>query len=73
MQYMLALIKKFFDEEYFIERMNELEGFGDQTLLYDYIYKLNKSQLKEFLVCLIREKHERGWFLSSCSSSHKIA
>ena len=65
----LALVKKSFDRAYFIECMNAVDVVGDKTLLNDYIYKLNKRQLKNFLVALNQGKHEKGLFFSTHSAS----
>ena len=66
---MLALIKKFFDEEYFKDCMNVPQVTEDKALLKEYIYKLDKESLKGFLVALINGKHDKGLFLSAHSST----
>ena len=65
----LALVKKSFDRAYFSEWMNAVDVVGDKTLLNDYIYKLNKRRLKNFLVALNQGKHEKGLFFSTHSAS----
>ena len=65
---LLNLIKDSFDREYFEDCMRAPNTKGDKSLLKEYIYKLDKEQLKMFLVVLVDGKYEKGLFLSTQSS-----
>ena len=65
----LDIIKDSFDREYFEDCMRAPNTMGDKSLLKEYIYKLDKEQLKTFLLALVDGKREKGLFLSAQSST----
>lgn len=65
---MTNLVKKHFDKEYFLSRLEPAEDHSSKRLLKTYLDKFSKKQLMAFMSFVINCRAERDLFLSNKGS-----